>query len=297
MAYSYDDGSTTPGYAGSITVGGIRLNSSIPDATHPAGGTFKVDDTGNPFLMTPPVRNTVVPLSSDSGGSLGPQFWDPWPFTLTGWLWVPSGPDDIAGAEDQLRGVFTAGNGLLTLVGNRRNWATQRQLQAQTNGPITFTARHGTLRIATRNFSIPMVAPDPLAYDATNVRTTDVPMTNTPTAVVSSGGVPTPFTARFTGPFTTSATLTRASDGATITLGSASNPFTLAAGAYVDVTVNAASPNVISAVRNDGVNVFYAITAFSALRILPGSNNWTATATSGTTGASKVTFTWRDAWA
>lgn len=291
MAFVYDDGSTTPGYNGSITVGGIRLNSASPTGTSPAGGTFKLDGA-NPFFSTPPTRVAPIPLGADSGGIPSPIWYDSWQFPLTGWLWVPSGPDDVPAAQDQLRSIFSARNGMLTLVGNARGWANKRQLLAQTVGQITFEPRDGTLRIPTRNFTIPMLASDPLAYDADNLKTATLPMDNSANTLTSSGVADAPFTARFTGPFNTAASLIRNSDGAAITLS-----LSLTAGQYVDVTTNAAGNAVISATKSDDTNVWNKVTAYSLLRVAAGANVWRAAGSSGTTGASQVTVTWRDVWA
>lgn len=287
MSYVYDAGVTTPGYAGLLEITSvIRLNSSLVTGTEPAGGTFKLEQ--NPFLSSPPVRLAVSSLPSDSGGAASPPFYDPYPFTIGGWLWVPSGPDDVAGAEEQLRAAFAAGNGPLLLTGNMRGWATKRQITAQTNGQITFTPRHGTLRIPTRDFSIPMIALDPLAYDADNLRTQTLPATGAFTNVVSNGTVNTPFSVTITGPIT-NPVLTRQNDAKTIALSG-----TIASGHSITITTNPVTG--ISAVDDLGANVYGKVSAFAATWLMPGTRAWTLTGTS-TSGATAAVISWRDAWA
>lgn len=287
MTYTYDGGVATPGLAGLIEVAGtsplIRLNSSLVTGTEPAGGTFKLDD--NPLLSTPPVRVAATGFAADDGGFLSPAYLDVWTFTISGWVWLgPNGvADDIPAAQEQLKAAFSVKNGLLTLVTNMRGWAARRQILAQTNGPITFTPRFTTRRTPAMNFSIPMIAPDPVLYDADTLRS--VAVTSSATAVSSAGSVPTPFKARFTGPFST-ATLT-APDGTTITVDSTRLASTIGSGQYVDVQTNPTVSGGISAIRSDGTNAVAALTAFRATRITPGTANWTAT------GAT-VTLTYRD---
>lgn len=287
MAYTYDAGTSTPGYDGLIEIAGtspvIRLNSASPPDT-PSTATFRL--TSNPLLETPPVRSIVTPLGADDGGVLGAVFLDSRAFTLPGWLSVPSAPSGVPLAQEQLKQAFAAKKGLLTLIVNALGWATRRQFQAQTVGAITWSLHHSMLMIPTRSFEIPMVAPDPIGYDADNLRTQAVPMTNVNTAVTSAGSEQVGFTARFTGPFT-NATLTRVSDGATLVLTGS-----LTAGQYVDVSTF----GMFTAVRDDASNQMGLLTAFKASRIRPGTENWKASAASGTTGASGVTLTWRDGW-
>lgn len=166
MPYTYDVGVSTPGLAGLIELTGttplIRINSASPTLTSTAGGTFKLESCG--LFDAPPVDMAVNAYPNDDGGALGPQFYGPWQFTIVGWLWVPSGPDDVAPAEEQLKAAFSPKNGLMALSLNKRGWSSALTTHAQTNGPVTFTPRHGTLRVPTRDFQIPMVAPDPTFY-------------------------------------------------------------------------------------------------------------------------------------
>jgi hypothetical protein len=287
VAYTYDAGSTTPGYEGLIECNGVRVNSALPSGAN-VGGTFKLED--NPLLGTAPVRLPTSDLPADHGASIGTALLSGWPLTFGGWLWVPTGPDDVPAAQEQLKAAFSALNGQLLITANARSWATKRQITAQLNGQVVFSARHGTLRIPTRNFTLPMLAPDPLMYDADNLRTLDVPMTGAATPVTNAGNAPTYMVARFVGPFTTSAQLTRTTDTKVIVYN-----LSLAAAAYIDVDTHAIPGP--SAVTNTGANAFGDISFWTLFTIPPGTTNFTATATSGTTGASKVTLTWRDAWA
>lgn len=275
MAYSYDAGTTTPTLTGLLEIPGVlRIND----------GTFKSSKL--PFEDSPPVRVTATPYPSIHGGTLGPAFFDIWSASIQGWLYVTSSPYDDAAAEDQLRQAFSASKGVQTVQARMQGWATDRQYGIQTAGSIAFTPRHTYRRVPTRDFVIPVDVPDPIGYDITQ-QTLDVPMTNVNTAVTSNGSEDVPFTAAFVGPFT-DAVLTRVADGAAIEiLGS----FT----AGQVVTVSTFGP--ITATRDDGSNQFGQINNRTGDRIRPGTENWTASAASGTTAASKVTFTWRDGWA
>lgn len=279
MAYTYSAGSTTPTYAGLVEFGGIRINDGCFKSEHLAG----VEDGA-------PVRQSVTPLPSDSGGYAGAAFLNPREIEIDGWI-KQTLPDDIPGAKDALRAAFALGDGSLsTLVMNQRGWPTRRQCLARVAGPIVFPEPDRThKKMPVRDFSVPLVAPDPLLYDADNLRTVDVPMTGAATAVTNAGNAPTYMVARLTGPFTGGATLTSAASGKQIAYSGAAG-----AGGYVDVQTN---PVVgISAVSNLGVNFYGSMATWTLFTIPPGTSNFSATAASGTTGASKVTLTWRDAW-
>ena len=278
MSYSYDAGSTTPTYAGLVEFGGLRIND----------GTFKSEHLAG-LQDGAPVRQGVTLLPVDNGGYPSSAYMNPRDISIDGWLKTAS-PDDVFAAMDALRAAFAVGDGSLsTLVVKQRGWATRRQLQARATGPVVFVEPDRIhKKVPTRDFTIPMVAPDPLLYDADNLRTIDVPMTGASTAVTNAGTAPVPFVARFTGPWTTQAVLTRASDGAVITYGASQGSST-----YVDVTT---TPGAISVVDNASANKYNNMGTWSLYLIPPGTTNFTATATGGTTGASKVTLTWRDAW-
>jgi len=274
-SYSYDAGSTTPTLTGLIEIPSvIRLND----------GSFK--STKLPWEDSPPVRITGTAFPSLHGGLLSPAFFDIWTASIQGWLYVTSSPYDDAAAEDQLRQAFSATKGVQTVHSRMQGWATDRQYGVQTSGSIAFTPKHTYRRVPTRDFVIPVDIPDPVGYDVTQ-QTEDIPMTGVNTAVTSAGSEDVGFTARFVGPFT-NPTLTRVSDGTTIAL-----TLTLAAGHYVDVSTF----GMLTAVDDLAVSQFGAVTTRTATRIRPGTENWVASAASGTTGASKVTFTWRDGWA
>lgn len=278
MAYTYSAGTTTPTYAGLVEFGGIRIND----------GCFKSEHLGG-LVDGAPVRQAVAPLPNDSGGFAGSAFLNPREIELSGWL-LQSSPDDVFGAMDALRLAFALGTGSLsTLVCNQRGWATRRQVLARPSGPVVFSEPDVTRKkMPVRDFTVPLVAPDPLLYDADNLRTLDIPMTGASTAVTNSGNAPTYMIARFVGPFSV-ATLTRESDGAVITYNGS-----LTAGHYIDIQTN---PTVgLTAVSDLSVNTYPTISAWTLFTIPAGTTNFHAAATSGTTGASKVTLTWRDAW-
>lgn len=279
MTYTYDAGTTTPGHAGLIEYGGVRINSGANGV-----GTFKL--TRNPLLDSPPVRLPVVPLQSDSGGMVGPTFYDPWQFTVEGWLYVPSGPDDVPPAIDQLRGAFAAWQASQQLTFNMRGWANRRFVNAQVNGPITIQPRHATLRIPTRDFFIPMVAADPIAYNADSQHSITLAYNGSSVQLPNNGNTPVSFAVVFGGSCTNPA-LFDDSSGASIALN-----MTLV-GAPVTVNTNPVTgPSVIDSF---GTNDYDELTAFTLLTIPPGTSRmFHATASSVTSG--NVTVIYRDGW-
>lgn len=277
MPYSYDAGTTTPYLAGLVEFNGIRLND----------GTFKLTDLSG-LLNSPSPRVPLQSLPADSGGFLGTQYYDPLQFTLGGYIDV----DSVAyldPALDQLKGAFNLSVGAQTLVFNRTGWSQRRQVTAYVAGPITVAEPQDLQKaVPERDFQIPLVAPDPIQYDADNLQTVVLPMDNTNHTLTNSGTVPVGFTARFTGPWNTAASLIRNSDGAKITL-----TMTLAAGHYVDVVM---MPGSISATQDGTTNVYYTVTDQLATQIAVGSNSWHAAGSSGTTGASQVSVSYRYGW-
>lgn len=278
MPYTYSAGTTTPNLGGLAEFNGVRLND----------GTFELHHLGG-IIDSAPVRAPLTSLPSDDGGFMGARFLDPLQISLEGKLLVAD-YTQIGPALDQLRGAFNVYAGMSTLRLNYPGWATARQVIAGVAGPIQVDEPEDLEKLVPeRTFTIPMIAPDPLLYDGDNLRTVDVPMTNTNTPVTNAGTAPTYLIARFTGPFTSSGTIVRVTDNAGITLST-----TVAAGHYVDVQTN---PTVgLTAVSDLGVNNYGSITAWTLFTIPPGTTNFKAAASSGTTGASKVTLTWRDAW-
>lgn len=278
MAYSYSAGTTTPNLAGLVEFNGVRIND----------GTFELHHLGG-VIDSAPVRVPLTSLPSDDGGLVGSRFYDPLQINLEARL-IVADYTQVGPALDQLRGAFNVAAGMGTLRLNYPGWATARQVTAGVAGPITVDEPSELEKLVPeRNFVIPMVAPDPLLYDGDNLRTIDVFINGANVAITNAGTAPTYFTAQFIGPWATSASLIRNTDSATIT-------YVGGATGAQSVTVQTNPTVGISAHNGTGGNSYDAINVWSLYTIPPGTTNFHATAPSGTTAASKVTLTWRDAW-
>lgn len=277
MTFSYDAGTSTPTLAGLVEFNGIRIND----------GTFRSDDLGG-LLDTPDVRADVTLFASDNGGFNGPAFYAPRDIVLTGWAKTPVS-DDIFAATDYLRGKFALGDGSLrTLVCKQRGWATKRQCDVRINGRLSFTEPEIlNKKSSIRNFSIPLIAPDPLLYDVT-AKTATVPIDGTSVAVTNAGTVPTPFLVRFNGRWDTEVTLTCVETGEVIDYVNGA-----ILGAWIEVDTHAGIRTVIS---NIGVNHYFNQGTWTLMTLPVGTSHLTAVATGATTGSPVATVTWRDAW-
>lgn len=280
MTWSYNAGTTTPTFAGLVEVNGIRFNN----------GTYRTQAL--PFLIdTPTLRTVASDLPSDHGGVLGPSFYGPREGPIDGWL-SASSVEDVISAREYLKAAFAqvSPTAMSTLVYDSLGFSPKRQCAVRVAGPIVFEEPEIILKkVARRDFSIPLIVPDPLLYDAVTVQSVTLPMDGTSHTLVGGGSMPAPFTARFTGPWTTAANLIDNASGIAITL-----TMSLTAGHYVDVDLTDISDP--KATDDTGASQFGAITVRSLRRVQPGSNSWKATATAGTTGASQVTVTYRNAW-
>lgn len=280
MTWTYNAGTTTPTYAGLLELNGIRFND----------GSFKTQHLSG-IIDTPPVRTVISDLPSDNGGYLGRSYYGPRDASIDGWI-LATTVEDVLEAREYLKKALAMvdGTALSVAVFNMPRWATRRQCNVRVAGPIVFEEPEITRKkLGRRDFTIPLIAPDPLLYDADNLRSTDLGMGAGNVTLTGAGSMPTPFKARFTGPWATSATLTRTTDGATVTL-----TMSLSAGQYVDVDFTDVTHP--TAVQSTGANVFGNVSATGFRKLGVGSNVWNASAASGTSGASKVTVTWRDAW-
>lgn len=275
--YTYDAGSTSPTLAGLAEHNGIRIND----------GTFKTSHLGG-LVDTPPIRAQVTDLAGDHGGLDGLALYGPRDITLEGWLRT-SVADDVFAATDHLRSVFTLRDGtLLPLAFRQRGWAQTRFVMARVAGPVTFTEPDVTRKkVGVRDFTVPLVAPDPLVYDWDTVKTADVPYSGSAVTLTNAGTVPAPFTVRFGGPFTGPVTLTCSTTGKVLTyVGNA------IAGAFLDIETYP-----FTTVTSDvGQNYYRWMGEQTLFAVPPGSSSWHVSGATGTSGASHVTVTWRDAW-
>jgi len=275
MAYSYNAGTTTPTYAGLVEFNGIRIND----------GTFKSDHLAG-LIDTPPVRSSLRDLSQDHGALDANPLYGVREIAISGWAYTGQAVDDVFSAVDQLRAAFALGDGSLkTLVFQQRGWATRRQVSARINGPLTIDEPDLVQKKkGSRSFTIPMIAPDPLAYDADNLKSVTISAGGSAT-LTNNGSVATPFIAQFNGAFTGPVTLTNNTASESIEYdGNA------LAGAYIQVQTNPAAPGGRTVTNNTGdVGYYQYMGAWSAFTIPPGTSTWSASGCS-------VTVIWRDAW-
>lgn len=281
MVWSYNAGTTTPNLAGLVEFNGVRLND----------GSYTLTSLGG-LDSSPGVRGTAAPLPSDDGGTPLTPFYDPREFTLEGYLEVTT-LSDIWAAKDYLRGAFNLNNtGLQTLVFNTSGWTARRQVSARIAGPVQFDEPTMLEKLdLRRDFQIPMVAPDPRAYNADTLQS--VTVGTTATALTNNGNIPTFFTVAFAGGTGgwSNPSLIRDSDSAKIEF----NTFSIAAGATWTVTTNPSAAGGITVTDNTGGNHYGNLTAFTARTIAVGSGNWHVGGTPGAGATCTVTF--RDAWA
>lgn len=281
MSFTYDAGTSTPNLAGLVEFNGIRINDGTFVCTH-LGGI--IDSSG--------LRSNITQLPSDHGGTAGTPFYDPRDILIEGYLTVPL-LADVDGATDLLEQSFNLWAGLQTLTVNRAGWAAARQLTARVAGPIQIVEPDMLAKLVPdRDFTIPLVAPDPRLYAVTEQAVT----VTAGTSLTNGGSIDTPFRVRFNGPLTNpqidgpgAAGTNRIRFSGTVT-----------SGHWVEVQTNPASSTGVSAYDDAGASAYgtgtygSGVSAFTATTITPGSSSWTATADSGT-GSTVVYF--RDAWA
>ena len=278
MSYTRSDGTTTPNLAGLLQLAsGFRIND----------GTFVL--TRCDLFDSPPVRPSVTPLSNDHGGYPGTPFYSPWEFTIEGYLTVPV-LADVWSAKDDLEGAFNLDAGLLVLTLNASGWSATRQVTARVNGPIQFLEPAMLAKqVPDRDFTIPMIAPDPRRYSTTE----HSQAITSNTSVSNAGKTSTPFKVRFNGPQTNPKLDLHG------TSGSRRIKFTgtITSGHYVEV--NTYDNGVMTAVDDAGANAYgtgtygTGVTKATASVLAPGSSAWDATNDSGAGG---TTLYWRDAW-
>ena len=287
MSYSRDNGTMTPTLNGAAAFNGLQIND----------GTFK---SGNLGMITgsPPILDTSVQLPNDDGGSDGFPLYGPWNFTLDGEFIVDS-PDDVQAAINDLRSTFNlyAGSGLLTFAS--RGFSGVRRMTARLNGQIVINdPGKGRRKSRVRQYSIPMLAVDPRAYDddVADLHTITVPI-GTPTALPNGGNYPTPISIEFVGKLTSPSFDGPGTAGFNrIRLANQDgSDYVVAAGHSVTVQTFVSGPAGVTALLDGSTNVYGKVANRSAGLIIPGTSNYTLSTDDGTdTGHAVVTY--RDAW-
>lgn len=281
MSFTYDPGTSTPNLAGlvqtalTISSNPFRIND----------GTFELHSCGR-LVSSAPLRTGLTTLPADHGASTGTPLYTEFPFDITGRLWVPT-LSDIWAAYDLLLQAFNLNTGLQTLTLNASGWSATRQIDVLVDGQVQIVEPLEMEKLVpNRDFTVPVVAPDPRLYSTTQHSTT----VTSSTAVTNAGTASTPITVRFTA---TSTLVNPQIDGpGTAGTNRIKYTGTIASGHWVEISANAAGTGV-SAVDDTGANVYGNLSAFTARVLAPGASNWTATQTSGT---STTSVKFRDAW-
>lgn len=286
MSFTYvpGDALTSPNLAGGIEIPAVTIGSD-PFRIN-GNGTFELHRLGGVLDGTPDVRDAVYELPSDDGGVTGLPFLSPRVITLEGLLTTPTLPD-VWGAIDLLKSAFNIGwtwlQGLQLMTINTSGWSHKRQMYVQAR-PVQILEPDGLEKLVPdRLFTVMLVAPDPLMYNADSAHA--VTILSTTTTLTNDGTAPSPFVVRFNGPLTDPELL-----GPGLTGQSISYTGTIASGHWIEVGTNP---------RGDGTGL-YAIDdslasvnldTFTARQIPAGTSAWLKTGGSGT-----VTVTFRDAW-
>lgn len=273
MSFTYAAGDSTPGLAGMASIGSIRINQN---------GTFEMWSCGR-LTLTPPRRNAVTTLPNAHGATVGTPLYTEFPFTIEGQLTVPT-LSDIWAAYDLLFQTFHTDAGLQVLTLNTSGWSAARQCTVELDGQITLLEPSMFAKqVPDRQFTIPLVAPDPRLY-ATSVTSTNV---TTATTVTNNGTASSPITVRFNG----ARTNPQIDGPGTAGTNRIRVAATIASGDWIEVTVDPV--NGVTALDNAGANRYADVTALTASVVPSGASSWTATSDSG---AGTVTVKFRDAW-
>lgn len=266
--------------------GGVQMPLTVSgDPFLVNSGTYELHRLGGVLDGTPDVRDTVYELPSDDGGVVGLPFLAPRIITLEGMLTVPV-LADVWGAIDLLKSAFNIGwtwlQGLQQMTVNTTGWSNKRYLLVQAR-PLQIIEPEGLEKLVPdRLFTVTLVAPDPLMYNADSAHAITI-LTST-TTLTNSGTAPSPFVVRFNGPLTDPELI-----GPGIT-GSISYTGTIASGHWIEVGTNPRGDGTgLYAVDDLGASVN--LDTFTSRLVPPGASAWTKTGGTGT-----VTVTFRDAW-
>src|SRR4051794_15160513 len=260
MAFSYAAGTTTPNLAGLAEIGTIRIND----------GTYELHSCGR-LIESAPLRTGLATLPYDHGASTGTPLYTEFPFTIEGRLNVPV-LADVWGAVDLLLQTFNLDSGLQTLTLNTSGWSAARQMSVLVGGQVQIIEPPELAKLVPdRDFSVPLVAPDPRLYSVTQHSQT----ITTSTAVSNVGTASTPITVRFNGP-QTNPKLDRAGTSGTQRIRFAG---VITSGHWVEVTMWPTTTAVDDLGNNMyGSNAFGNGVSSDSAPVLPvGSSSWTAT--------------------
>lgn len=252
-----------------------------------AGGLMLGDGTDYAIveiegLDQPELRTSDAPNGQDEGAFFGEDFVDFRTIRLQLEVVKTTGSLLAAALEDLVE---------VTLPNADVLW----KFQIPGSGVRRFTARCRTRRTPldhdyARNLArvdLILHAEDPRLYSDTLVAT-NVPATNTQTAIPNGGTFPAPFVARFMGPCTNASPYRLINDATSSSIDLTIN---LAALAYVDVDILNRT-----AVSSTPSNVYSNITRFDDMDIPVGGATQFRSTASGTTGATIVTVSARNTY-
>jgi hypothetical protein len=287
VSFTYRAGATlaSPNLAGGVEIGSIRING-VSDGTY--DGTFELHRLGGVLDGGPDLRDAVNPLPGGDGGSSGYPFYNPRDIILEGQLTVPTLADiwsalDLLKSNFNIVGIPGVVPPLVQLTVNTTGWANKRFLMVRPSGILSWVEPDGLAKLEPdRLFSQPLVAPDPLMYNADTLQSVAVTTTN----LTNNGNANAPFVVRFTGP-STNPTLS----GPGLTGREIVYTGTIASGHYVEVGTNPTGDGSgLYAVDNTGADVWDNLTTFTCQVIPPGTSAW------GYSGGGTCTVSFRDAW-
>lgn len=286
MTYSRVAGTTNPTIAGYASFGSLPIND----------GTFK-----SSFLEmiegSPDIVTDIVELPNDDGGFDGYPLYGPWKFSIEGWIYVPV-IDDIQAAINDLRSVFNLYTGLGLLTFKSRGFSGTRQMTVRLADKIVITDPGlGRRKVRRRDFTLPLVAPDPRAYNADSEHSVDFASGATHD-LTNNGNYPTPFTVQFVGPLTNPQLDGPGPAGSNrIRLyNSDGTDYVIASGHSVTVQTNPAAANGVTVLDETGASVYEHVDTRTAALIMPGTSSWTLTTTGGGADTGHATVKDRDAW-
>jgi hypothetical protein len=259
MSFSYSAGTATPGYGGLVDFPSLRINQ----------GTYKPLAIP-PLTQTPPPRFVTTPVPR-GGGNVSTVSLDAWAFNIDGYFDVVD-PADVQAAIDYLKSKINTFKGAIGITLNAGGWTDTRTMTVYVGGQVTFEEPQINLKKAPRrNFSIPLIAADPLQYGSTQVVTS----VTTSTSVPNAGDASIPYIVHFDGPVTT---YIEVNDG----LGNKVRlDYAIPLGKMAEISTRDGS-----IVTDTGVDLYQYLTISSSMRYLPAGGKTMNTANGGAGTAS-----------
>lgn len=272
MTWSYNAGTSTPGFGGLAEFTSLRIND----------GTFVPLDIP-PLRQTAPLRVPKAPVPRGGGATSDPLL-DVWEFEILARLDAVAGAD-VQAATDYLFSKVNVAKGSMTLTLNAKGWSAAQTMTVRVNGQVSVDEMEiEQKKLEIRVVTIPLIAADPRRYGA--AVTTAI---TTGTSVTNAGTTPAPFDAIFVGPLT-SPEINGPGSGNKIKLTSVASGQT--------ITVTTVDPETGTTTLSDNLGtdpqvLFALMETDTADYIQPGTESWSKTAT----GAGSVSIRVKPAYA